>query len=134
MNTWVHPWFLVGSLLLIFLVFCVVFWSLCVFILCFVYPIMAMLPVSLDCPFLIAPSNVYLYIAVVSYFVGGVHHYKLIILFCDKKTQIPTQNYLKLMSSKCSSFLLTINFLSWWACFSRRSSFLWVQTAQLLIG
>ena len=85
MNTWVHPWFLVGSLLLIFLVFCVVFWSLCVFILCFVYPIMAMLPVSLDCPFLIAPSNVYLYIAVVSYFVGGVHHYKLIILFCDKK-------------------------------------------------
>ena len=36
-----------------FLVFSVVFFALFVFILCVVYP---MLPVSLDCPFLIAPS------------------------------------------------------------------------------
>jgi hypothetical protein len=53
--------FLVGSVLLIFLVFCVVFVVLFVFVLCLVYP---MLPVFLDCPFLIAPSvfsNVYLY-------------------------------------------------------------------------
>ena len=41
-------------------VFCVVFFALFVFILCLVYP---MMPVSLDSPFLIAPSvfsNVYL--------------------------------------------------------------------------
>jgi hypothetical protein len=53
MNIWV------GSVLLIFLVFYVVFFSLFVFVLCFVYP---MLPLSLDCSFLIAPlvfSNVY---------------------------------------------------------------------------
>jgi hypothetical protein len=42
--------FLVGSVLPIFLVFCVVFLVLFVFVLCLVYPI---LPVSLDCPFLI---------------------------------------------------------------------------------
>ena len=46
-------WFLVGSVLLIVLVFCVVFFALFVFVLCLVYP---MLHVSLDCPFLIAPS------------------------------------------------------------------------------
>ena len=43
------------------LVFCVVFYVLLVFVLCLVYP---MLPISLDCPFLIAPSvfsNVYLF-------------------------------------------------------------------------
>jgi hypothetical protein len=33
--------------------YCVVFFVLFVFVLCCVYP---MLPVSLDCPFLIAPS------------------------------------------------------------------------------
>jgi hypothetical protein len=41
--------------------YCVVFFVLFVFVLCLVYP---MLPVSLDCPFLIAPSvfsNVYLF-------------------------------------------------------------------------
>ena len=43
--------FLVGSVLLIVLVFCVVFFVLFVFILCLEYP---MLPVSLDCPFLIS--------------------------------------------------------------------------------
>jgi hypothetical protein len=50
------PLFLVGSVLLIFLVF----WYVLFVFLCFVYP---MLPVSLDCPFLIAFSvfsNVYL--------------------------------------------------------------------------
>jgi hypothetical protein len=53
-------WFLVGPLFLglwwgpYLLVFCVVFlfFVLCVFILCIVYP---MLPVSLDYPFVIAP-------------------------------------------------------------------------------
>jgi hypothetical protein len=40
--------------------YCVVFFALVVFVLCLVYP---MFPVSLECPFLIAPSvfsNVYL--------------------------------------------------------------------------
>jgi len=41
-------------LLLIFLVFCVVFFALFAFVLCLVY---LMLPVSLDCPFLISPSG-----------------------------------------------------------------------------
>jgi hypothetical protein len=53
--------FLMGSELLIFLVFCVVFLVLFVFVLYLVY---LMLPVSLDCPFLIASSvfsNVYLH-------------------------------------------------------------------------
>jgi hypothetical protein len=45
--------FLVGSVLLIFLVFCVVFFVLFVFVMCLVYP---MLQVSLDCTFLIVPS------------------------------------------------------------------------------
>jgi len=51
---------LVESVLFIFLVFCVVFCVLFAFVLCLVCP---MLPESLDCPFLIAPSvfsNVYL--------------------------------------------------------------------------
>jgi len=59
-SPWVHPRFLVGFMLLIFLVFCVVFFVLFVFVVCLVYP---MLLVSLDCPFMIAPSafsNVYL--------------------------------------------------------------------------
>jgi hypothetical protein len=59
-RSWVHTQFLVGSLLVIFLVFCVVFFVLFAFVLCRVYPIM---PVSLDCPFLIARSvfpNIYL--------------------------------------------------------------------------
>jgi len=43
------PRFLVGSMLLIFLVFCVLF----AFVQCLVCPV---LPVALDCPFLIAPS------------------------------------------------------------------------------
>jgi len=48
-------------MLLIFLVFCVVFLFF-VFVLCLVYP---MLPVFLDCPFLITPSvfsNVYFHL------------------------------------------------------------------------
>jgi hypothetical protein len=61
-RTWVHPQFLVGFVLLIFLVFCVVlsFCVLFVFALCLVYP---MFPVSLVCQFLIdtsVRSNVYL--------------------------------------------------------------------------
>jgi hypothetical protein len=43
------PRFLVVSVLLIFIIF-IFFFFFFVFILCFVYP---MLPVSLDCPFLI---------------------------------------------------------------------------------
>jgi len=54
-STWVHPRFLLGSVLLIFFVVCVVSrFFLFVFVLCLVCPI---LPVSPDCPFLIAPSN-----------------------------------------------------------------------------
>jgi hypothetical protein len=53
-GAWVHPRFLVGSVLLIFLVFCVVFLLLFVFILCLVCPV---LTVSLDYPFFIAPSG-----------------------------------------------------------------------------
>jgi len=46
--------FLMGSVLFIFLVFCVVFvFVLLVFVLCLVYPV---LPVSMDCLFLIALS------------------------------------------------------------------------------
>jgi hypothetical protein len=41
------------SVLLIFLVYCVLFFALFVFVLCLVFPV---LPVSLDSPFLIAPS------------------------------------------------------------------------------
>ena len=52
-GAWVHPRLFVRSVLLISLVFCVMFFILFVFVLCFVYP---MLPVSLDCPFLIAAS------------------------------------------------------------------------------
>jgi len=51
--TWVNSWFLVGSVLFMFLVFSVVFFVLFVFVLCLVYPILA---VSLDCPFLFDPS------------------------------------------------------------------------------
>jgi hypothetical protein len=50
----VHSQFLLGSVLLIMLVFGVVFLRLFVFVLCLVY---SMLPVSLDCPFLINPSD-----------------------------------------------------------------------------
>ena len=48
-------------LLIVLLVFCVVIFVLFVIVLCLVYPV---LPVSLDCPFLIAPSvfsNIYFY-------------------------------------------------------------------------
>jgi hypothetical protein len=48
-STWINPLF--WTMVLMFLVFCVLFCF--VFILCVVYP---MLPVSLHCPFLIAPS------------------------------------------------------------------------------
>jgi len=54
----VQPRFLVGSILLIFLVFCVVFLALFVFVLYIVYP---MLPVSLYCSFLIVTSVFSLY-------------------------------------------------------------------------
>ena len=53
-GAWVHPRFLVGSVLFIFLVFCVVFLLLFVFNLCLMCPV---LTVSLDCPFFIAPSG-----------------------------------------------------------------------------
>ena len=52
-SIWVHFPFLVGSVLFIFLVFCVVLFVLFVFVLCLVFP---MLPVFLNCPFLIALS------------------------------------------------------------------------------
>jgi hypothetical protein len=55
-----HPWLFTA--VRFYLAFCVVFFVvLCVFVLCLVYP---MLLVSMDCPFLIAPSvfsNVYLF-------------------------------------------------------------------------
>ena len=51
-STWIHRIF-VGSVLLMFLVLCVVFMS-CLSLSCILYP---MLPVFLDCPFLIASSN-----------------------------------------------------------------------------
>ena len=59
MGDCVHPRFVLGSVLLIVYVFYVVFLFLFVFVMCLVYP---MLPVPLDCPFLIATSgfsNVY---------------------------------------------------------------------------
>ena len=52
---WVHPQFLVGSMLFIFLVFCVVFLLLFVFIMCLVCPV---LMVSRDCGFMSAPSGI----------------------------------------------------------------------------
>jgi len=60
------PRFLVGSVVLIFLAFCVVFFVLFVFVLYLVCP---MLAVSMDCPFLIASSvfpNLYLNPCIVS--------------------------------------------------------------------
>jgi len=55
--TWFTPVILVGSVLLTSLVFCVLF---CLSSSCVLFPI---LPVSLDCPFLIAPSGFsYLYL------------------------------------------------------------------------
>ena len=51
-STWADPRILVGSVLLICLVFCVLLFGLLVFVLCLVYP---MLSVALDCPFLLAP-------------------------------------------------------------------------------
>ena len=52
--TSVHLRFLVGSVLLICLIFCAVLFIFFVFVLCLVYP---MLRVYLDCPLLIAPSG-----------------------------------------------------------------------------
>ena len=66
---WVHPQFLVGSMLLMLSVFCVVFFVLFVFVLCLMYP---MLPVSLDCPFLIAPS-----VFSSLYLMGLIHTYSI---------------------------------------------------------
>ena len=56
-STWIHPWLLVVSVLLIFfnLLCCVVFFVLFVFVLCLVCP---MLSVSLDCLYLSCVSNV----------------------------------------------------------------------------
>ena len=42
-STWGHAQFLVGAMLLIFLVFCVVFFVLFVFVLCLVYPVLPVL-------------------------------------------------------------------------------------------
>jgi hypothetical protein len=60
-STWVHRQFLVGSVLLIFLV-CYAVLRFYVLLILILYLVCPMLPVSLDCPFLIAPSvfsNVY---------------------------------------------------------------------------
>ena len=61
--------------LLIFLVFCVVCFQLCVFVLCYVCP---MLPVSLDCPFLIAPS---VFSSVYLQFLWIVHSFLPVLFF-----------------------------------------------------
>jgi hypothetical protein len=53
-RTLVHPRFVVASVLFIFLVFSAVLFGLFVLFLCLVYP---MLPFSLECPSLIAPSS-----------------------------------------------------------------------------
>ena len=54
-NTWVHPRFFVGYVLLIFLVFCLVLcFNLFLSSFCVLYQ---MLPISLNYPFLIASSN-----------------------------------------------------------------------------
>jgi hypothetical protein len=50
-SPWVYPWFLVGSVLPIFLVFCVVIFALFVLVLCLVY---RMMTVFQDCTFFIA--------------------------------------------------------------------------------
>ena len=50
-SIYIDPWFLMGSMLFISLVFCVVFLFLLVSVPCLVYP---MLSLSLDCQFLIA--------------------------------------------------------------------------------
>ena len=52
MSTQIHSRLLLGSVLLIFLVFCVVFFALLFFVLCLSW--YTMLNVSLDCPFLTA--------------------------------------------------------------------------------
>ena len=52
-STWVHSWFFVRSVLFAFLVFWIVFCVLFVFIL---YVVCPMLPVSLECQFLIITS------------------------------------------------------------------------------
>ena len=82
-RTWVHPRFLVGSVLLIFLVICVVFSALFIFVTCFVCP------VFLDYPFLIAPSffsNVYLHLSLsnLSVYLFSVTVYSVWGLFIDE--------------------------------------------------
>ena len=66
-DSWVHPCFYVGSG--VFSVFCVVFAVLFVFVRCLA-PNDA-LPVSLDCPFVIAPSVFYNVYNAISPFTKG---------------------------------------------------------------
>ena len=74
------PPYLVGSVLLIFLVFCVVVFFLVVFIMCLVYP---MLSLSLYCPFLIAPSVFYNFLLMWASFIDteNTTFTKLLLLF-----------------------------------------------------
>jgi hypothetical protein len=65
-----------GVVLLNVLLFCAMMFVLFVFVLCFVYP---MLPVSLDCPFVIVPSVFFnIYLAVMANKVNN-HHTSQII-------------------------------------------------------
>lgn len=60
-STWGHPRFLVGSVSLIVLDFCIMLFILCVLVPCLAYPMLPMV-----CPFLIDPlsvSNIYLHVS-----------------------------------------------------------------------
>jgi hypothetical protein len=77
-------------MLLIFLVFSVVVFCLFVFVLCLVYQ---MLPVSLGCPFLVAPSiisNVYLSFVEFTMRKLVLEIYKKIVLLCKERDTLQT--------------------------------------------
>jgi len=78
-STWVHPWFLVCSVVLRYLVFCVVlcFFVFFVFVLCLMWE---MLPVSLDCLFWIAPSIISNF-----YFSWIIYTNQIYVSICDVK-------------------------------------------------
>jgi hypothetical protein len=92
-------------MLLIFLVFCVGLFF-CVFVLCLVYP---MLPVSLDCPFLIAPSvfsNDYLFQTVKKIVKDGYHPLTWLPIMKTRTYHMLLINILLRLELKISNFIM----------------------------
>ena len=97
-STWVHPFFS-WFVLLVLLIFCVV--CFCVICLRSVCPVFLMLPMSLDCPFLIAPSlcsNVYLQEFMLSdrFFFMCKHFFIVFFFFVASSNEIQRKTICKL--------------------------------------